>query len=204
MKQHQGKQQGVPIARSHDTKLLPASQRRPKPGKRRTSCAPVVGRQQPVVSRQVEDRDRARSEAAVRLFQGTGRFDPAMTEDVEGEIAAERAAAERHFVDRTRHHRPARLGRGKRRRKGVVFQPDRASAGHRGAQFQQHAAGAAARVEHGTCRRRIGQRPDEKLRGKRAQAAIPPHAVLDRVHALVFSPLHAAPAPAKCLLPTRL
>jgi hypothetical protein len=75
---------------------------------------------------------------------------------------------------------------------------------YRWTQFQQHPAGATTCVEHWTCRLRTGQRADEKLRGKRTQAAIPPHAVLDLVHALVFSPLHAVPAPAKCLLTARL
>ena len=84
--------------------------------------APVMRRQQPVIGRQIEDRDRARPEAAMRLFQGEDRLDPAMAEDVEREVGAERAAAQRHFVDRTRRHRPAGLGRGEGGRKGVVFQ----------------------------------------------------------------------------------
>ena len=60
----------------------------------------------------------------MRLFQGKRRLDSAMAEHVEREVAAERAVAQRHFVDRTRGHRPAGLGRGEGRGDGVVFQPE--------------------------------------------------------------------------------
>jgi hypothetical protein len=49
-----------------------------------------------------------------------------------------------------------------------------------GAEARQHAAGAAAGVEHPSAR--LAQRTREFLHDKGAQAAIPPHAILDRMH----------------------
>src|SRR5206468_1395955 len=96
----------------------------------------------------------------------------------------------------------AGLGGGEGSGKGVVFQAKGRPVGHLGAQLQQHAAGAATGVEHRTEDRGVGERTAEKLRDQRTQAAIPPHAVLELVHALVFSPLHALrPLPASVFFP---
>ena len=65
--------------------------------------APVVRRQQPAIGRQIEQRDRARFEAAVRLFQ---RHAQARPRHGTARRARRRRRAcrqpERHFVDRTR------------------------------------------------------------------------------------------------------
>ena len=165
--------------------------------------APVMRRQQPAIGRQIEQRDRARLEAALRLLYGALGVDAAMAEHVERDVAGERAVAQRHFVDRTRGHRPAGLVAGQRRGDGVVFQADGRAAGDRGPEPRQHAAGAAAGVEHRSGRRTALQRPRQFLHHQRPQAAIPPHAILDRMHALVFSPLHVPRFSSPAFLPAQ-
>ena len=165
--------------------------------------APVMRRQHPPIGRQIEQRDRARLEAALRLLYGALGVDTAMAEHVERDVTGERAVAQRHFVDRTRSHRPAGLAAGHRGGDGVVFQPDGRMAGDRGPEPRQHAAGSAARVEHRSGPLTAPQRPRQFLHHERPQAAIPPHAILDRMHALVFSPLHVPAAPLFAFLPAR-
>ncbi|OFW98282.1 MAG: hypothetical protein A3D94_19485 [Alphaproteobacteria bacterium RIFCSPHIGHO2_12_FULL_66_14] len=89
----------------------------------------------------------------MRLAQRPFRFDGCMAEDIERHVAAQRAVAERHFVDRARHHRSASLGEGHAGRHGVEIKPQGRPSGHACAQNAQHAAGAAAGVEHRTARR---------------------------------------------------
>ena len=204
--QHQGKQQGVPVAGPQHAKAV-AREQGPRLAAGEAAHivhAPVMRRQQPAIGRQIENRDRARPQAAMRLLEGKRRLDSAMAKDIDRQVAAQRAAAQGHFGDRARGHRPSRLGRGEGCRHLVVLQAEGGIAGHRGPELQQHAAGAAAGVEHGPGALRARQGAGQKLCDKRTQAAIPPHAVLDLVHALVFDPFHAVSAPRECLLTARL
>ena len=108
VQQHQGKQQGVPVARFQDPQAMAGEQRaRLATGEAADIVhAPVMRRQQPAIGRQVEQRDRARPQAAMGLLYGPFGLDPAMAQDIERQVAAQRAIAERHFVDRAGRHRP--------------------------------------------------------------------------------------------------
>jgi len=105
---------------------------------------------------------------------------------------------------REREKTMAGLRRGKRGGHDIIFQPESGITRHGRTELQQHSASAAAGIEHGPCSRRAVEGTNEHLGDQRAQAAIPPHAVLDRVHALVFNPFQARARPANCLLPVRL
>ena len=161
--------------------------------------APVMRRQQPAIGRQIEDaRSRpARGSDAPLSGQAPARPRHGTAHRARGSRPARRRPSGISLTEPAAD-RPAGLGRGKDGRQASYSSPSVAMAGHRGPQFQQHAAGAAAGIEHGPVRpANAASARTRSLRGKRAQAAIPPHAVLDLVHALVFSPLHAVPAPAQ-------
>jgi len=75
--------------------------------------APVMCRQQPAIGRQIEQRDRARPQAAMRSLRARAGSTAPWQRNVERQVSAERAIAERHFVDRA-----AATGRPPWRRRG--------------------------------------------------------------------------------------
>jgi hypothetical protein len=204
--EHQGKQERVPIARPKDTEARRSDQGARLAARKAAGIvdAPVVRREHPGIGRQIEDRDRARPEAAMRLFQGTRGIDVGMAEDVERDVGGERSAADRHLIDGARKNRPSRLGLCHAGGHRVVFEADRRPAGDVRPHHPQHAAGAASGIEDRAAGPRSRKRPGELNGDQAAQAAIPPHAVFDRMHLLVFGPFHEAASPGKSPLPVRL
>ena len=81
------------------------------------------------------------------------------------------------------------LRRRPRRRAGIVFQPGGRLVRPFPPQPREEAAGAAAGIEQPAM---AGPDGVQRIEDLGMQGAIPPHAVLDRVHQIVFSKFHAA------------
>ena len=93
-----------------------------------------------------------------------------MAENIERHVSAQRAVADGHFVDRTRHDRAAGFGQRHARCHGVEIEPEGDPACHVGAQHAQHATGTAAGVKDGAAGRGARKGVGE-LAGRQLQEA---------------------------------